>query len=74
MPTNKTNKEPIAKYQGSGDWGPKYGLIHYFTILKEFNKPHKLVVGTSVTDKIVKELGGEFDLTKLKKDDLIYSK
>lgn len=62
---------PIAKYQGSSYWGEKFGDIHYFTIQVDMPS-HKLVAGTSVTDKMIRELGGDFDLTKLNKGDLVY--
>lgn len=74
MITKQTDKpSAIAKYQGSSYWGEKFGTLHYFTIQMDIPS-HKLVAGTSVTDKMVRELGGEFDLTKLNKGDLIYVK
>lgn len=64
----------IARYQGSSYWGEKYGTLHLFTILGDWHKPHKLVEGTTTTSNIVRELGGDFDLTKLNKGDLVYPK
>lgn len=66
----------IAKYQGAGDWGPKYGLIHCLTILGDWTRPHRLVAGTTTSIRIVEELGGyepgAIQLDKLVKGDLIY--
>lgn len=66
-------KLAIAKYQGSSEWG-KFGILHFFTIQMDFTTPHKLVAGTTCTDKIVRDLGGVLpeDLNKLNKGDLIY--
>lgn len=64
---------PIAKYQGSSYWGEKFGILHYFTVTEDVPS-HRLVQGTSITDKMVRELGGNLpsDLTTLKKGDLVY--
>ncbi len=75
MATNKsvTEEIPIATYQGPSDWGPKFGILHYFTLAQDFSS--SLVKGTSVTEKMVIELGGEIiALDKLKKGDNVYTK
>ncbi len=76
MTTNKpvTEEIPIATYQGASDWGPKYGILHYFTLQQDYPE-RKLVKGSSVTSKMVIELGGDIiSLDKLKKGDNVYTK
>ena len=64
---------PIATYQGSSYWGTRFGTLHLFTLAQDF--PNNLVKGTTVSSKMVIELGGEIiSLDKLKKGDNIYAK
>ncbi len=71
MPTNQ--ELPIATYQGPSDWGTKFGILHMFTLAQDF--PNNLVKGSTVTSKMVIELGGEIiNLDKLKKGDNIFTK
>lgn len=74
MPLNQTVNEPqpVARYQGSSEWGT-FGTLHFFTILNDMTKPHRLCAGTTVTSKVIAEIGCKFDLTTIKKDDLVYA-
>lgn len=67
----QTDRLALARYCGTCDF-PGFGVRHQFILLSNWTVPHRLAAGAIVSDAVVRELGGQFELDNLAEGALIY--